>query len=170
MNVDDHRFPAARRTATREALMAAITDDGNRSRPHARRAITVLAMAVGAMAVPAAAAALYAFAPVEDTSMIRCLTEASLDGEAIYLGGATAEGDLNGAAQIDDAVGACADMWTQGVLRAGEHDAHPPTPDANLPVPPLEACVLGDGDDRVVAVVPGGLDVCAELGLPRWLR
>lgn len=170
MSIDNQRFPDARRIATREALLTAIANDHNRNPGPRRRATTVFAIVGASLAVPAAAAAYYAFAPVEDTRMIQCLTEASLDGDAIYVGGATAEGDPGGAAQIDDAVGACGEMWAQGVLRAGVHDAQPPAPDADLPVPTLEACVLGNGDDAVVAVVPGGPEVCAELGLPRWER
>lgn len=170
MSVDDQRFPDARRRATRDILMTAIASDPDRKPLRRGRATTVLAIVGGSLAIPAAAAAFYAFATVEDTSMVRCLTEASLDGDAIYLGGATAEGDPGRPAQINDAVGACGEMWAQGVLRAGLHDAQPPTPDADLPVPRLEACVLDDGDQAVVAVVPGGLDVCAELGLPRWER
>lgn len=171
MRSDDQRFPEARRVATRRALVAAITDEADQRRRTRGRAATLLAVGGASLAIPVAAVAYYSFATVEDTAMIQCLTEASLDGDAIYLGGASAEADQTGRApQIDDPVGACAEMWSQGVLRAGLPDAQPPSPGADLPVPQLQACVLGDGDDRVVAVVPGESGICAQLGTARWQR
>lgn len=168
MSIDEITFPDARRTLTRDVIVSAL--DPSPVRSWWRRTPTVIAIAVGAIAIPVGVAtAYYGFREVEDTSTLRCFTEASLDGDAIYLSRAAPEGAGGGVVQIDDPVAACADLWSQGVLRAGVEDAQPPTPGANLPVPRLAACVIDYYDDvAVVAVVPGDETVCQQLGLPRW--
>ena len=125
-------------------------------------------MAVAAVAIPTGVAAAYsAFTAVEDTSTLRCFTEASLDGEATYL--TSTDGPDGKPVEFPDPVGACGDLWAQGVLVAGVDDAQPPTPGANLRVLPLVACVIGDHDGvDIVAVIPGDVTVCRELGLTRW--
>ena len=168
MNIDEITFPQARRTLTRDVIVAALDAEvTGRARPRRLRTPAVVAIVVGALAVPAGATAYYAFREVENTSTVRCFTEASLDGEATYL--ESTDGADGRPVEIADPVGACADLWSIGVLRAGLHDAQPPTPGADLPVPELTACVIDYVDDReVVAVIPGDDTVCKRLGLPRW--
>lgn len=135
-----------------------------------RRPLTALGVAVGSAVVLTGAVGTYAaFAPVQDTRMIRCFTSADLGGNSIYLSEAAPEGRQGDAPEIENPVQACADMWMQGVLVAGIEDAQPPTPDANLPVLPLTACVLDDtAAGPIVGVLPGGRDVCDQVVLPRW--
>jgi len=167
MSLDDQYFPATRRALTREVIVDAV--DTRPAEPRRVRTATVLAIVAGAVAIPTAGAtAYYAFAPVEDTRYVRCFTSASLSGDAIFLSRANAPNDPP--AIVENPVAGCGDLWSQGVLLPGVTDAQPPTPGANLPVPELSACVIADGDRDVVAVVPGGVDVCAQLGLLRWQR
>ncbi|MGH8873922.1 MAG: hypothetical protein ACRDVM_01540 [Acidimicrobiia bacterium] len=99
------------------------------------------------MLVPVAVLALAAagylvFRPVTDPGTIACYREADLRPSAIAV--------LSGA---DDPLAACAAMWEPGG-ELGEPTASE--------VPPLVACVLDSG---MVAVFPGGPEVCAALGL-----
>lgn len=168
MSVDWQDLPPARELSERRREAEAV-GLGALANQH-RRPLTALGVAVGsAVALTGAAGAYAAFAPVEDTRMIRCFTSADLGGDAIYLSEAAPEGHQGGMPEIDNPVQACANMWMQGLLVAGAEDAQPPTPDANLPVPPLTACVLDDTDaGPIVGVLPGGTDVCNQVGLPRW--
>lgn len=168
MNIDWEHVPPSRemnaiRAAAESEQLAALS---GRSR-QAPRLLVVGALAASAVALTGAG--LYAvFAPVEDTSMIRCFTDTSLDGDAIYVSTIDSV-DGDGLIQIGDPVAACGDLWTQGVLVSGIYDAQPPTPGANLPVPPLTACVLNDTDaGPIVGVFPGGSDVCDLVGLAPW--
>lgn len=158
MSIDEVTFPDARRAPTREVIVSALDAAPVRSRRQWTPA--VIAIAVGAIAIPAgAAAAYYGFREVEDTSTIRCFSESSLDGDVMYL-----DSGVN-----VDPVQACGDLWSQGVLLPGVQDAQAPTPGANLPVPRLAACVIDYADDvAIVAVIPGDDTVCRQLGLPRW--
>lgn len=167
MSIDELTFPEARRALTREVIVSAL--ETGAAQPRRLRSSTIVAIAIGAIAIPAGAAtAYYAFSTVEDTSTVRCFSEASLDGDPSYLEGT--DGADGQPFEWADPVGACADLWSQGVLRAGMSGAQPPTPGANLPVPDLAACVIEYADREVVAVVPGDVTVCAELGLRRWAQ
>jgi hypothetical protein len=166
MSIDEITFPVARRALTREVLLDALEPEPVRARRV--RTPTIVAIVVGALTIPAAATAYYAFREVDNTDTIRCFTEASLDGDGIYL--SMTDDPTGQLAQIADPIGACGDLWSQGVLLQGVLDAQPPTPEADLPVPELAACVIEYGDREVVAVIPGEPTVCAELGLARWAQ
>jgi hypothetical protein len=167
VSVDDVTFPDARRELTREVIVAALRTAPTRTQW--RRTPAVIALAIAAVAASAGGAmAYYAFKAVESTETIRCFSDASLDGDAIYLG--STDGPDGRPVEFPDPIGACADLWSQGVLVWGVHNAQPPTPGASLPVPRLSACVIEAYGRDIVAVIPGDVTVCAELGLPRWAQ
>lgn len=99
-------------------------------------------------------------APVTDHTQARCYTTtaAGVNGDD-FPGTTVAVAD---GSSVSDALTACADLWRQGVLRAGGSNAQAPDPDGTFPVPQLTACVLDNGQ---AAIVPGTAGTCHSLGL-----
>lgn len=157
-------LPERRRAATRRQLEAQVT------RRDRRRPLLVTAGAVAVAAATSAGA--YAYVqhsqPVTDKSQARCYTVDSLSAgpeSFTTIAEATVAGSTR-RAQVDNALGDCAALWRQGLLRHGAHGARgPATPDpaGTNPVPPLTACVLPGG---AAVVFPGAHSTCAALGLP----
>jgi hypothetical protein len=101
-------------------------------------------IASGTALVIVAAAAAYAFARSEhahDPTTVTCFSNAARDPDSQFALGPQ-----------DDPLAACRQLWETGQLGTGD-------------VPPLTACVTDTG---IVAIVPGDLRVCTELGYAQW--
>ncbi len=124
-----------------EALLARIIAAGKPNRmntPRIRRGWVIGGVSV-ALIVAAAFAVLRHEAP-DDPTLFLCYSEQS----------------ASPATQIQlptsDPIAACRELWESG--RFGARD-----------VPPLTACITGDG---FIAVVPGGDQACVDLGFALW--
>jgi hypothetical protein len=105
-------------------------------------------------------------APVTNTSRARCYTSVrpAFTGAYGLIGTTVTLTKLDGKSErVTDALGICAVLWRQGLLRPGEPGLGPRI-GSHHPVPSLVACVLPDG---VAAVFPGRPHTCARLSLPR---
>jgi hypothetical protein len=161
-------LPGHRAAAMQQQLAAEVTR-GHRP----RKPLLIAAGVLGVMV--AASAGGYAYvqnsAPVTDKSEASCYTVASLSAGSESFTGiaqATVVGSLR-PAQVNDALGVCATLWRQGLLRTGPQGAAAgagrakPDQGGTHPVPPLVACVLPNG---TAAIFPGTRATCAALGLP----
>ena len=133
------------------------------ARLRAGRPLFAAATGLSLVAVTAAGVVIFGQDDVTDTELVQCHTTlepgsgADFTGTSVML--ATEDGSDAG---IDDAVGTCATLWRQGVLRAGEDAQEPVDPPADEDVPPLTLCVTELGQ---AAVFPGEAVDCASLGL-----
>lgn len=156
----------SRRQAHRALLEAAVAaPEGATSRRWRGRGIAVAAMTGLALTGATAAAAYVAFAPATDTSVVRCYSDTIVGSGNDFHGTTVAVADPNGSGPvaITDALAACTQVWTDGVITEGALNAQGPTDEGvRYAVPSLSACVAADG----VAVVFPGVNVCAGLGLP----
>lgn len=101
-------------------------------------------IASGTALVVIAAAAAYTFARSDrahDPTSITCYSNAARDPHSQFALGPQ-----------EDPLAACRQLWESGQLGTGD-------------VPPLTACVTDTG---IVAIVPGDLRVCSELGYAQW--
>jgi hypothetical protein len=137
-----------------------------------RRRKPLLIAASAAVVAAGTSAGAYAYVqhsqPVTDKNDARCYTVASLSaGPESFT--TIAQASMAGStrpAQVGNAVSVCAALWRQGILHPGPQGARgraTPDPAGTSQVPPLVACVLGDG---TAAVFPGIRSTCATLGLP----
>lgn len=160
---EDRSMPAARLAGRKAALLNAIAPEP----APARRWRWLLVPAAGAAVVLAGggAVAYLADRESEQREVIRCYGVARLSSDgftelarAVPSGGSAKQ-------EFRAPVAACADLFRQGFLRAGDEKLHPETDlSADHEVPPLSACVLRSGE---IAVFPGGGEVCRTLGLSK---
>lgn len=98
----------------------------------------------------------------------RCYSEPSTDFSTSFPGTSVSVAGPAGATGTtvdvpDQAVGACAAVWRQGLLVYGAPGVVQGDGVPDHPVPALTACVLPSGE---AAVFPGGPKTCRSLGLP----
>lgn len=159
-----HRLAARRRHLT-----TAVAEQSGSRRRVARWAVPG-AVALCTLSGGVAVAAYVVSQPATVREQVRCYTEADARGHHQDVVGAVVEGKPADVA--DEAVALCSQLWGLGALTAGPAAAQTP-PEGHDPksgragieraVPPLTACVVGDG---VAGVFPGGPDLCGRLGLP----
>jgi len=117
---------------------------------------------------------LWVQAAISNRSTVHCFAQAQLDIQGNYPGVVAAKGVANRSAvePIKDPVGACSALWAIGELDASAPGGVRRNADGSVftgaptyPVPTdLRVCVMRDGS---AAVIPGRVDVCAQLGLAR---
>jgi hypothetical protein len=137
-----------------------------RGRRWASRGV-VLGVAGALVASGGAAAAYVTFAQANDRSVVRCFTVPDPGSEETFSGTdvALVGSPTDDAALIDDALGLCRQLWSDGVIRPGSPNAVGPEPGvSSYPVPDLTACVLDSG---IAGVFPAGVEICDRFGLPR---
>ena len=111
-------------------------------------------------------------AQVSDKNQVHCFARAERNGSSFpgttmtVLQGTTDQtSEAPPAVPIEDALALCSDMWKQHALDASVPNGAPAMqidPKFSHPVPsPLTVCVW----DGRAAVIPGGANVCAKLGL-----
>lgn len=156
-------FPVRRRTSSRLALERAVA---SRDRYRWNRPSGALSAGMGVLATTGAVGAYMAFAPVSDTSRVRCYTTTNLGSDDDYQGTdaaiANSDPDSSSPVEVTDPVGLCASLWRSGVLVADQGQPGAPAAGTRT-VPELVACTLPDG---VAAVFPGGAGTCERVGLP----
>ena len=156
-------LPAHRRHAALSQLEAIVADHGSRRRWTRAPVIVPVVVAI-VLSTAAASVAFLRFQPVTDKSTARCYTVASLGGGDRFSGTTISPAGTPGsAAQVDNALGVCADLWRQGFLRLGTTSIQRPAPNTTNEVPSLVACTLSNG---TAGVFPGDAGTCAKLGLP----
>jgi hypothetical protein len=159
-------LPSARRVAERSQLVAVA------ARPARSFATRPLALAAGGLALASVTGAAVAILGADEATNrreVRCHTTVEVArgvdfaGTGVELREPLQLGAGQRAEAIREAVGLCADLWRQGVLRLGEPNALGPTGQVEE-VPPLTPCLTEDG---VAAVFPTNRDVCTSLGMLR---
>jgi hypothetical protein len=156
-------LPAHRRHAARSQLEAIVAGHGARRRWTRGRVIVPVVVAI-VLSTAAVSVAYLRFQPVTDKSTARCYTVASLAGGDSFSGTTIRPAGTPGsAAQVDNALGVCSDLWRQGFLRLGATSIQRPAPNTTHEVPLLVACTLSNG---TAGVFPGDASTCAKLGLP----
>jgi hypothetical protein len=164
-----------RRSAAIRTLLVNVAEKGtveNRRYKNSRRARTIVPAAALALAITGGTVAILQ-APVSEKGHVLCFARAERSGDSFpgaritMLTGSTDGTPPNPAnIQIEDALSVCSDSWKQHGLDAGVPNGVPgwgsEDKTRSHPVPsPLTVCVW----DGVAAVIPGGPNVCAKLGL-----
>lgn len=159
-----------RTAAVRRALVGYADAHPYRRRRRARVALIVLPIVFGAGLTAGTVGLLL---PVTDTDQVACLARAELHGDGTFPGTSVSVAAENGEGiAIEDAVAACQNVWSQGLLDpaaadglARQSDGRPVVdPSGSHPVPQgLTVCVREDGS---ALVTPGGEHSCSRLGLP----
>ncbi len=154
--------PAQRAMADRNMLMAHPLDD--RRMAGGRKAAIGVATALTCAAVAAAGVLVTDQTSPTNKITVQCHTTTALGDGNDFAGSslalATATTDVP--VPIADAVGACADLWQQGVLQKGVAVTKGPNGRVNA-VPPLVGCVTTAG---IAAVFPSSDPrLCSGLGL-----
>lgn len=168
--LDHIRYPSPRREALRSLLADQVAETTGAPARRRRTRIVVLAgvaVVIAAGASTAVADQLTGSAPVVDQQSARCYTEVvrpSAQDSVPFPGTTIGIPDSSaGPGRVTNALATCADLWRQGILRAGVwQPVMPPASQAQV-VPPLVACVLSDGR---AAVFPGPAGTCQSFGLP----
>ena len=157
-------FPASRREPARCQLEQVVADPAARSRRPRRPVLVASGVAATVVATGACAFAIAGYQPVTSKYVARCYTVASLSTSRYTT---IAQAGPVGAPQpqIGNALSVCADLFRQGLLKAGGPGLNPYA-DVKIDhtVPRLVECTMSDG---TAAVFPGGAGTCAILGLPR---
>jgi len=163
------------RSASFRALLVDVAESGspqNRRFRLVQRAWTVVPAAI--VVVGLSAGAFFATQDVTDQNSVACFARAEMDWRGVFPGTiatslkGTTDGSDGGTVPIADAVALCSDLWAQHALDASSPNGTPPGPGYNdrtfsHAVPsPLTVCVMKNG---TAAVIPGGSDVCGQLGL-----
>lgn len=97
--------------------------------------------------------------PVDDTTIVHCLENASRNLDGTLSGYAATIASEDGKLNVTDAVGLCEQMWAAGTFTSD--DPLNPTPDPGVVPEAFTTCVTEDGS---AAVVPGRIE-CSALGL-----
>lgn len=161
-------FPDERRFAVKTMLMDEVR--ASRRRRWQRPLVAGLATAVAGTAV--AAGSYVAFRQPTEFRYAQCYSSVTADTDyRTTLGIAKAQrADANTPepAEVENAIGSCGNLWSQGVLRKDVPMSVAPTPiPGTAPVPRLVTCTLPDG---AVGVYPGDESTCRRLGLPSASR
>jgi hypothetical protein len=158
-------IPPARRSADRQLLLEFVSSH----RRHRRPAMAGAFVAGGALLATGTAYAVDALSPQPATvhDIAYCYPSASLDGPRSGVAVATVPGQPP-ADVASNAIRLCEGVWRLGgVQKFGPPDADGyvtmPTPDPNVTVPHMVACVLPSGE---AAVFPGDAGTCGSLDLP----
>ncbi|GAA4972190.1 hypothetical protein [Actinoplanes utahensis] len=156
-------MPAAQRARRKAALLNAIAPEPAPARRWRRLLAPVAGVAV--VLATGGAVAYLADREPEQREVIRCYGVAELSSDGFTEMARAVPSGESGKQEFRDPVAACADLFRQGFLRAGDKQLHAETdPSAAHEVPPLSACVLKSGE---IAVFPAAGEVCRALGLPR---
>jgi hypothetical protein len=162
-------FPDASRFAVKTMLMDEVR--ASRRRRWQRPLVAGLAAALAGTAV--AAGSYVAFRRPTELRYAQCYSSVTADtGYRTTLAIGTehrADEDTPAPAEVNDAIGSCGNLWSQGILRKGvPMSAEPtPAPGGTAAVPTLVACTLPDG---TVGVYPGDASTCRTLDLPSARR
>lgn len=169
---NEHRSEAIRNLLVNTAQKGTAE---NRRYKTTRRAWIIVPSAALALALTGGTVALMQ-AQVSDKNQVHCFARAERSGSSFpgttmtVLQGTTGDpnvgaNDTPPAVPIEDALALCTDMWKQHALDASVPNGAPAMqidPKFSHPVPsPLTVCVW----DGRAAVIPGGPNVCAKLGL-----
>lgn len=117
------------------------TGSPGRAPARRRRWLAIVLAPAAVLAVAAGAYAIIAYSAQDVVDGIGCYAAASTDSDTTVV-----------AADGRDPVEVCAELWEEGVVAEGVHEA-----------PPLVACVPPEG--RAVSVFPGQQGTCEELGM-----
>jgi hypothetical protein len=159
-------LPQARRLAEYQSLRTLPASTG--SARVSRRRLLVVGSLVGVPVLVGATAAAVELLPSRAASVHdsgRCYSMVSTDFGDDFPGSSMSVANQPGQPPADTSRGlvdGCTTLWRGGGLRLGDPQAGDYSETANLPVPPLVACVLPSGE---AAVFPGPASTCATLGL-----
>jgi hypothetical protein len=164
--IQDVKLDPARKAAMRALLEDVAATEGSR-RSRLRLPVAVGVGAAVTLAGGTAAAYVITQRPVTEQGMVHCLARAELAASGTYPGSAVMVSAPDGdEVAVDDALGACEQLWRDGVLDPDAATGTPaagPRPGRNAGVPSqLSVCVMPDG---TAAVLPGPATACPELGL-----
>lgn len=185
-DIDNLPPPRGMEWGRRQAVRDLLKEEVRRSqRPWWRRSRRTATVSIGAMALVlagGAASAYVAFKAPTDLASVVCYSTASPDvledaSSENKVAAAQEENPGKSALKSDpqplagkDPVAACAPLWQDGLLVAGQSKLNPDArPDgvADRRVPNLVACTLKEG---VAGVFPGDARTCERLGLPSATR
>lgn len=155
---------AERTERIRDLLIETVENEplAKRKRRWRRIRISLPFVIVGIGAATVAGSSILQSESVDDYSIVHCFQSAERGQNGEYAEAqAVLEQERIEGASIDDAIGICREMWSQGALPLGG-DALDPTPGLGEPPALLTPCVMPNGD---AAVVPGEAEVCAVVGL-----
>ena len=157
-------FPDASRFAVKTMLM----DEVRASRRRRWQRPLALGLATALAGTAIAAGSYVAFRQPTELRYAQCYSSVTADTDyrtTLAIGKAhRADEDVPPPVEVNNAIGSCGNLWSQGILRKDFPMSAQPTPaPGTAPVPPLVACTLPDG---TVGVYPGDESTCRTLGLP----
>ncbi len=161
---DQPDMTPARTDAIRRSLLSTIRDEP-RARVNRIRKRFAIWGGVGLLVVGGASVAgavVLQASTVTNQNIVHCLRSAERGADGSYEESSASISATNGTdGRVHDAVALCSEMWRQGVLSPSFDALKPTNPPGTVPAD-LRVCVMSDGS---AAVVPGGPNVCAALGL-----
>jgi hypothetical protein len=170
---DDLPSPRPFPDATRFAVKSMLMDEVRASRRRRWQRPLVAGLATALVGTAVAAGSYVAFRQPTELRYAQCYSSVTADTDyrtTLAIGKAhRTDDDVPAPVEVTDAIGSCANLWSQGILRKDVPMASvDPTPGSgSSPVPPLAACTLPDG---TVGVYPGDESTCRTLGLPSASR
>jgi hypothetical protein len=162
-------FPDASKFAVKTMLM----DEVRASRRRRWQLPLAVGLATAVAGTAIAAGSYIAFRQPTEFRYAQCYSSVTADTDyrtTLAIGkGHRADEGIPPPAEVNDAIGSCGNLWSQGILRKDVPMSVEPTavPGGTAPVPPLVACTLPDG---TVGVYPGDESTCRTLGLPSGSR
>ncbi|MBM7024986.1 hypothetical protein [Clavibacter zhangzhiyongii] len=171
---DSPQMHPARVDAVDDMLRGVLHRDERRARRAPRRRIAwlLVPLAAGGGIFMTASSSRSEIAPVTDQSKVACFSRAefsagNMDFPGTYVETLSQPGadGISGRVQQTDPVGLCTSMWEQGMLNPAIEEGSSHNDFSTVTATPeLTVCVLPSG---TAAVLPGGNDTCARVGLSR---